>query len=292
MSFRLPNADGYILDFNGTLLWDTAENREAWNTAAVKARGKELTEEEFRLLNGRTDEETVLYLLPDVGEDGHTALINFKERIYKELCLSHGLTLSPGSEEILGFLKENGKRMAIASSAPKMNMEWYIPEYGLERFFERRNIIAGRSDIPSKPDPAIFRLAMEMIGTEPERTVIFEDSASGVKAAIASGAFLVVRIDDGSAEGADDERVRNVRSFSELTLNLARIPENPGWKSEEGDQQIGEFRGREAFAFPSFLLHQKVEVPRHTPRSDGFPHCIPYHCRSLVPSDVLKHHHS
>ena len=162
----------------------------------------------------------LLYLLPDAGEDGHTALINFKERIYKELCLSHGLTLSPGSEKILGFLKENGKRMAIASSAPKMNMEWYIPEYGLERFFERRNIIAGRSDIPSKPDPAIFRLAMEMIKTEPERTVIFEDSASGVKAALASGAFLVVRINDGSAEGADDERVRSVRSFSELTLSI------------------------------------------------------------------------
>ncbi len=218
MSFRLPNADGYIFDFNGTLYWDSKENREAWSAIFSMVRGSAITDEEFSLLNGRTDDETVLYLRPDDSFPEREKIAMDKERIYKELCLEHRLTLSPGSEELLQALKERNSRMAIASSAPKCNMDWYIPEYRLGRFFTLDTIIAGRTDIPSKPDPAIFTLAMRTIGTKPERTIIFEDSESGVKAALAAGAFLVVRIKDPGLESIRDERVIEIPSFSEISL--------------------------------------------------------------------------
>ena len=217
MSFRLPSADGYVFDFNGTLFWDTEENREAWDAAALEARGRKLSDDEFLSLNGRTDEETAIYLLPDAAEDERQKLILCKERLYKEICISHSPVLSPGSEDLLSALKARGRRMAIASSAPWMNMEWYIPCFRLERFFPPGMVIAGRTDIPSKPDPAIFRLAMSTLGTEPERTVIFEDSASGVKAALASGAALVIRVREAGAESIRDPRVVEVPDLSAIT---------------------------------------------------------------------------
>ena len=216
MSFRLPSADGYIFDFNGTLFLDSDENREAWSAIFEKYRGTPLSEEEFRTLNGRTDEETVIHLMPSADPEKRKTIAEEKEKLYKELCLSHGLSLAPGAEEVLTVLSGKNIPIAIASSAPKMNMDWYIPVYGLERFFPRERIIAGRSDIPSKPDPAIFRLAMEAIGTGPERTVIFEDSASGVKGALASGAGLVVRIREKGTESIRDPRVVEIDSFVDI----------------------------------------------------------------------------
>ena len=216
MSFQLPNAEAYIFDFNGTLFWDSKENREAWTDTFSKYRGRALSDEEFLLLNGRTDRETVLYLDPKADEEKISEISVYKEKLYKELCTSHKLTLSPGAEELLAYLKARGKKLAIASSAPWINMEWYIPEYGLERFFERENIIAGRTDIPSKPDPAIFLLAMKQIGTNPDNTIVFEDSASGVKAALSSGVKLVYRIKEKGLESIDDSKVIEIQSFEDI----------------------------------------------------------------------------
>ena len=168
-------ADGIIFDFNGTLFWDEDENREAWDKAAVMIRGRALSDSEFSSLNGRTDEETVLYFLPDADIRTIDYWSNEKEKIYKEICLKGNPDLSPGSREFLRRLKEMGVPMAIASSAPKVNMDWYIPYFNLTEFFPLERIIAGRRDIPSKPDGTIFRLAAESIGLPSSRTLIFEE---------------------------------------------------------------------------------------------------------------------
>ena len=216
MSYRLPSADGYIFDFNGTLFWDSEENREAWSAIFRKYRGQGLSDEEFALLNGRTDDETVLYLSPEMGRDERTMIALEKEALYKEICLSHDLSLSPGAEELLEYLSRMGKKMAIASSAPAINREWYIPEFRLERFFRKELIIAGRTDIPAKPDPAIFIEAMKALGCRSEDTVIFEDSDSGIRAALATGAKLVVRICEKGPMDTSDPRILPIRSFLEI----------------------------------------------------------------------------
>ncbi len=216
MSFRLPNAEAYIFDFNGTLFWDSEENRKAWSETFLRYRGTPISDSEYTLLNGRTDEETVLYLAPEKSREERDEIAAFKEKLYKEICLGGRMTLSPGAEKLLSYLKEKGKPMAIASSAPKVNMDWYIPEYGLLRFFRKECIIAGRTDIPSKPDSAIFLLTAEKLGVKAENTVIFEDSASGVRAALGSGAKLVIRIKEPGLESIRDPRVKEISSLEEI----------------------------------------------------------------------------
>ena len=199
-------ADGIIFDFNGTLFWDEDENREAWDKAAVMIRGKALSDSEFSSLNGRTDEETILYFLPDADIRTIDYWSTEKEKIYKEICLRGNPDLSPGSREFLRRLKEMGVPMAIASSAPKVNMDWYIPYFNLTEFFPLERIIAGRRDIPSKPDGTIFRLAAESIGLPSSRTLIFEDSESGVKAALDAGCMKVIRIRGPEGKGPQHRR--------------------------------------------------------------------------------------
>lgn len=209
-------ADGIIFDFNGTLFWDEDENREAWDKAAVMIRGRALSDSEFSSLNGRTDEETVLYFLPDADIRTIDYWSNEKEKIYKEICLKGNPDLSPGSRELLRMLRDKGVPMAIASSAPKVNMDWYIPYFNLTEFFPLERIIAGRRDIPSKPDGTIFRLAAESIGLPSSRTLIFEDSESGVKAALDADCMKVIRIRGPKGKDLSIGGIEEIASFSEL----------------------------------------------------------------------------
>ena len=43
----------------------------------------------------------------------------------------------------------------------------------------------------SKPDPEPFTLAAQRLGVAPERCLVFEDSAAGVRAATAAGATVI-----------------------------------------------------------------------------------------------------
>ncbi len=218
MYCRLPNAEGVVFDFNGTLFWDEKQNRESWDETARRIRGTPLSDEEFHSLNGRTDRDTVLYLIPGADDEEIERWSAWKEALYKDICLSSGPQLSPGSEKLLQALKERGVKMAIASSAPECNMAWYIPFFRLERFFPRELIIAGRTDIPSKPDGAIFSLAFSALGIDPSGSIVFEDSLSGVRSALNAGCSQVFRIIGEGVPELGIDGIKEIRSFEEIVL--------------------------------------------------------------------------
>ena len=218
MSYRLPSADGIVFDFNGTLFLDERENRESWNMIAVELRGEALSDEEFLRENGRTDADMVRAILPGVSDEEAERWSRRKEEIYKDLCISRSLDLAPGARDLFEAVLSRGMRIAIASSAPKMNMDWYIPRFHLLDYFKPSAIIAGRTDIPSKPDGAIFRLALDAIGVSGCHAAAFEDSRAGVLSAMDAGIRTVMRMRNPEAEPLDIPGIIEIRSFSEISL--------------------------------------------------------------------------
>ena len=138
--------------------------------------------------------------------------------IYKDLCIGGSLDLAPGARELFEAVLSRGMRIAIASSAPKMNMDWYIPRFHLLDYFKPSAIIAGRTDIPSKPDGAIFRLALDAIGVSGCHAAAFEDSRAGVLSAMDAGIRTVMRMRNPEAEPLDIPGIIEIRSFSEISL--------------------------------------------------------------------------
>ena len=218
MSYRLPSADGIVFDFNGTLFLDERENRESWNMIAVELRGEALSDEEFLRENGRTDADMVRAILPGVSDEEAERWSRRKEEIYKDLCISRSLDLAPGARDLFEAVLSRGMRIAIASSAPKMNMDWYIPRFHLLDYFKPSAIIAGRTDIPSKPDGAIFRLALESIGVEGGRAIAFEDSRAGVLSAKDAGIRTIYRMRSPGRVSLEDPDITEIGSFREIIL--------------------------------------------------------------------------
>ena len=98
--------------------------------------------------------------------------------------------VKPGTVELLSYLKDNGYKVALASSTSEGTVRRELGIAGLIEYFDV--IIGGDKVTHSKPDPEIFLMAMEQLGVESGESVIIEDSYNGVRAADASGAYTVM----------------------------------------------------------------------------------------------------
>ncbi len=197
----MKTADAVVFDFNGTLFFDYRENRDAWNEVSREIRKREFTEDEYNSMMGMTDTECARRIIGDRSESELKKVYEEKENIYLRLCRERRLTLENDAVTFIRRLRDDNIKVLIASSAPKMNMDWYIENLGLDKLFDRDFIIAGRTDIPSKPEPDIFRLALETAYVKPENAICFEDAPNGLRAALATPFRKVYCI---SSPGFDD----------------------------------------------------------------------------------------
>ena len=108
-----------------------------------------------------------------------------KEAEYRRLAQTHGLTPLPGAAEWVRRLHARGWKQAIASSAPRQNVEVMLRALGLDHEFDA---IVGAEDVSAgKPDPQVFLTAAAKLGAPPGRCVVVEDAAVGIDAARRAG---------------------------------------------------------------------------------------------------------
>lgn len=119
----------------------------------------------------------------------------------------------PGLDELLAWLDANHIPMAVASSSRVHVIEGNLNNWGLAHYFKA--LVSGQQVKHSKPDPEIFLLAAEKLGTDPARTLVLEDSYNGVRAG-AAGGFVTVMVPD--LLPADDE-MRGLYTMECASLN-------------------------------------------------------------------------
>ncbi len=173
-----------VFDFNGTLFFDYRENRDAWDEISKRYRGRIFEEDEYNSMMGMTDTMCVKKLLGEKSDEEIMRISDEKEDIYFSLCLERGLEIERDGLAFIEKLKRDNIKVLIASSCPKKNMEWYKKNLHLLDYFAPDYIIAGRDDLPSKPESDIFRLALKTASVCGSDAVSFEDSPNGLIAAI------------------------------------------------------------------------------------------------------------
>jgi HAD superfamily hydrolase (TIGR01509 family) len=108
-----------------------------------------------------------------------------KEAEYRRLAERHGLQPLAGAREWLTALRAAGWKQAIASSAPRANVDVMLRVLGLIQYLDA--IVAAEDVTIGKPDPQVFLKAAEKLGVPPSRCVVVEDAAAGVEGARRGG---------------------------------------------------------------------------------------------------------
>lgn len=93
--------------------------------------------------------------------------------------------LNPDINALLEWLKEEGYRLAVASSGAFDSVVNVLEQNQLRDYFDL--VVSGQQFERSKPDPEIYRYTAEMLGVAVGDCLAIEDSEHGIAAARGAG---------------------------------------------------------------------------------------------------------
>lgn len=117
-----------------------------------------------------------------------------KTAIYTELVNSGALPARPGIARISAEAVAAGWDLAVASTSAEASVRAVLDHAVGGELAGRFAVFAGDVVPQKKPAPDIYLLALGELGAEPDQAVAVEDSANGLRAAIAAGLRTVVTI--------------------------------------------------------------------------------------------------
>jgi HAD superfamily hydrolase (TIGR01509 family) len=120
----------------------------------------------------------------------------------------------PGAVKLVRELQSHGVKTALVSASPRNIVDAVLDNLGHDLFpFS----ISSDDVVKTKPDPEAYLKAADMSGTNISNCLVFEDSITGMSAAIASGAYLVAVPHLVSIE--ESARVRVIKSLEQLSFS-------------------------------------------------------------------------
>ena len=175
-----------------TILWDMAGviadsgsfHFAAWQEVFAR-RGTKFTKDDFTSLFGSRNDFIVRTIIDqDLSEEDVKLIAEEKEKRFRDKAKGN-IKPFPGVMKLLNSIKQGNFKSALASSAPKENIDLTCDELNIRSSF--KYVVSGREVAESKPSPQIYLLAAEKLGAEPHDCIVIEDSPLGVKAAKAAG---------------------------------------------------------------------------------------------------------
>ena len=120
----------------------------------------------------------------------------------------------PGAVKLVRELQSHGVKTALVSASPRNIVDAVLDNLGHDLFpFS----ISSDDVVKTKPDPEAYLKAADMSESNISNCLVFEDSITGMSAAIDSGAYLIAVPHLVSIE--ESPRVRVIRSLEQLSFS-------------------------------------------------------------------------
>lgn len=211
-----------IFDMDGVIFDTESLYLKHWCSIFSKY-GYEMTKENYVLVMGRGRKVVKEKFLGIYGEN--LPIDNmYKEKDYElsKYIEENEVPIKEGAYELLEFLKANGYKVALATSAKRGRAMKHLKDSRFENYFDV--IITGEDIEKTKPNPEIFLKALERLNIEPKKAVVIEDSIAGIKAAKNAGIFAIhvpdLKEPDEEIIKEADIIVSNLLEVKSIVLNL------------------------------------------------------------------------
>lgn len=204
-----------IFDMDGLMLDTESVARKMWLGEAERM-GIDVGEELYRKLIGRTYAD-IGDILRDALKDDDLVQRYMDNclKVYEE-HIAQPIAQKPGLEKMLSFCDEKGLRKGVGTSSGRSLAVIKLRSGGIEGRF---NALVGGCEVSNgKPHPEIFQKVAATLGVPPEECLVLEDSPSGVLAAHAAGARVIMIPDMIEPE-------EHIRAAADAVLtSLAEVP--------------------------------------------------------------------
>jgi len=174
-----------LWDMDGTLIDSEQFHWVAWRDTLANE-GITITSEQFLSSFGqRNDSILPKWLGSAATPERMERIANAKEELYRNLIRRDGISPLPGVESWVHRLHQEGWLQAIASAAPRANIQAVLEALSATHVFH--GIVSAEDVHHGKPDPEVYLTAAARVGVPPDRCIVVEDAAAGVQGARRAG---------------------------------------------------------------------------------------------------------
>jgi HAD superfamily hydrolase (TIGR01509 family) len=188
-----------LWDLDGTIADSKDLHWRAWrDTLALD--GVRVTYEQFLQSFGQRNDAILGAWLPGAPAERVRRLGEAKEECFRRLVAAGTLLPLPGAIEWIERLAREEWWQAIASSAPRANVETMARVLKLDRVMGA--LVSAEDVHRGKPDPEVFLVSAQRLGVLPARSIVVEDAAAGIEAA-RRGGMRSIGVGDDTLHAAD-----------------------------------------------------------------------------------------
>ena len=177
-----------IFDMDGLLIDSERIIMQACIAAAGEI-GITYTQTQYTELIGRAGPDSTRRMIAQLGgeENFNRVMQGLDARLAGH---NHTFPLKAGALNLLKHYQTNGIICSVASSSPTHHITHRLSQVGVLDFFS--HVTSGQEVTHGKPSPDIYLLAVKKLGLDAAECIVFEDSETGARAAIAAGLKVVV----------------------------------------------------------------------------------------------------
>src|SRR5271165_4429027 len=174
-----------LWDMDGTLVNSEELHWISWRNTMAKE-GVVITRDQFLTTFGQRNDSIIPSWLGSAATAERIERIaQAKEEFYRHLVRQVGIAPEPGVASWLDRLQKHGWQQAIASAAPRANIDAVLEALSANHIF--KGIVSAEDVHRGKPDPEVYLLAASRVGVPAERCIVVEDAAAGIEGARRAG---------------------------------------------------------------------------------------------------------
>lgn len=148
---------------------------------------------------------------------GHDEFAELSRKHMREELQAQGITADSGLVAFLKDLKDHRITRAVASSSLRESIDIKLDILGIRQYFSV--IVTGNDVKEHKPHPATYLYVLNRLHLAPEDCVVFEDSFTGIEAALAAGCKVVGFTQYNPTEKPLQGVIATVRNWSEISYD-------------------------------------------------------------------------
>jgi beta-phosphoglucomutase len=174
-----------LWDMDGTLVNSEELHWIAWRNTMAKE-GIVITREQFLSTFGQRNDSIIPAWLGSAASAARIERIGqAKEELYRDLVQRVGIAPEPGVAAWLDRLHKDGWQQAVASAAPRANINAVLEALSVKHVFQ--GIVSAEDVHRGKPDPEVFLLAASRLDVPTDGCIVVEDAKAGIEGARRAG---------------------------------------------------------------------------------------------------------
>jgi beta-phosphoglucomutase len=210
--WRLDRLQALLFDMDGVITDSMPYHYEAWRRIFERY-GIHVSREEILKREGERGLVTLETLLSgrglELSRDEIRKALEDKEALFQSLARP---ALFPGAEMLVRTVRERGKKIALVTGTSGREARANLPARVLGYFDV---LVSGDMVSQGKPHPEPYRMALRLLGTAPDESLVIENAPYGILSAKGAGLPCVALTTSLPAEHLQDAD-RVVRDLEEL----------------------------------------------------------------------------